>query len=176
MFENPPRCKGAAECVVTGIRFITILDEKMMIIASHVTVAPVAVITLVTVFNRNPLFKAVLGKYLITKVPFAHISCAVVTVPEQLRNTGDIGWQWYVVFDTAALMWPKSRHDGRAIRCTYRLCYIGVLEHDTLAGKLIKVGRMDFVIAISGHCVRTLLICPDKQEVRFLFVGTVGIS
>ena len=176
MFERPSRCKRTAECVVTGVGFVTILDEKMMIIASHVTVAPFAVITPVPVFNGNPLFKAVLGKYLITKVPFAHISCAVVVVAEQFRKAWDIGWQWYVVFDTAALMRPKSGHDSRAIRRTYRLCYIGVLEHDTLAGKLIEVGSMDFVIAISGHCVRTLLISPDKQQIGFLFFASVGIS
>ena len=103
-----------------------------------------------------------LSKYLITKVPFTHISCAVVTITEQFRNTWDIGWQWYVVFDTAALMRPKSGHYSRAIRRADRLCYISVLKYDALTGQLIQVGRMDFMIAVSGHCVCTLLISPQE--------------
>ena len=68
-------------------------------------------------------------------------------------------------------MRPKSGHYSSAVRCTHGLCYISVLKNNALAGKLIKVGRMDFMIAeaaiVSARCSSVQM----NKRLGFFFLG-----
>ena len=65
MLYWPPCSKSSAK-FAAPVRLVAVLYEKVMIIASRATVPPTAVVVAISIFDRDPFGKTMLGKDLIS--------------------------------------------------------------------------------------------------------------
>ena len=165
--DGAPRGEGPAE-FVASVRLISLLDQKVMVIASLTSVAPVAIIERVSIFHRDPFPESVLGEDFIPQVPLAHICRVVIQIVHQLRKAGDVGGQWNIVLDAPGRVRPQARHNGRPVGRANRLGDVGPLEHDAFSTQLIEIGCMNANVAVGRHGVGPLLIGPEEQQVGLI--------
>ena len=111
-----------------------------------------------------PTSESVLGKDLVSEVPFAHEG-RIVIPGQHLGDGRYVGGERHVAGRHARRVGPQAGEHGRPGRTAHGLAHVGVLEDEAVLGKPVERRGFDLAVSVAGQCIGALLVRENVEQV-----------